>query len=219
MRIKNVPENGSNGKVRGTPSGKQIVIVGLGNPGKNYARQRHNLGFRVVDELAQEAACSWTDNQRKALVCEAGIDKTMVALVKPQTFMNLSGHAVEPILRRLNADPGRMIVVHDDLDLAPGKVRIKIGGGDGGHKGVRSIADSLRFRDFIRVRLGVGRPPEGTSAEEFVLSQFCEEAALQNDLIQNGCRAVHLIVMHGVEQAQNMLYSGKIVPTVRESVS
>ena len=172
--------------MRGTPSGKQIVIVGLGNPGKNYSRQRHNLGFRVVDELAQEGACSWKDNRQKALVCEAGIDTTGVFLVKPQTFMNLSGHAVEPILRRLNADPGRMIVVHDDLDLAPGKVRIKIGGGDGGHKGVRSIADSLRFRDFIRVRLGVGRPPEGTSAEEFVLNSFREEEEdLSKDLVSD----------------------------------
>jgi len=205
--------------VRGTTSGKQIVIVGLGNPGKNYSRHRHNLGFRVVDELADEAACSWKDNRRKALVCEARIDTTMVFLVKPQTFMNLSGHAVEPILRRLNADPGLMIVVHDDLDLAPGKVRIKIGGGDGGHKGVRSISDSLRFRDFMRVRLGVGRPPEGTSAEEFVLSPFFEEAAVLNDLIQTGCRAVRLIVIHGVEQAQNMLYAQKIVRPVKASVS
>jgi peptidyl-tRNA hydrolase, PTH1 family len=206
--------------VRGTPSGKQIVIVGLGNPGKNYSRQRHNLGFRVVDELAQEGACSWKDNRQKALVCEAGIDTTTVFLVKPQTYMNLSGHAVEPILRRLNADPGRMIVVHDDLDLAPGKVRIKIGGGDGGHKGVRSIADSLRFRDFIRVRLGVGRPPEGTSAEEFVLNSFREEEEdLSKDLVLTGCRAVHLVVMHGVEQAQNMLYAGKILRPIRASVS
>jgi peptidyl-tRNA hydrolase, PTH1 family len=206
--------------VRGTPSGKQTVIVGLGNPGKNYSRQRHNLGFRVVDELALEAASSWKDNRRKALVCEARIDTTTVFLVKPQTFMNLSGHAVEPILRKLNADPGRMVVVHDDLDLSAGKVRIKIGGGDGGHKGVRSIADSIRFRDFIRVRLGVGRPPEGSSAEEFVLNSFLEEEEdLSKDLIQTGCRAVQLVVMHGVEQAQNMLYATKIVPPLRASVS
>jgi peptidyl-tRNA hydrolase, PTH1 family len=206
--------------VRGTPSGKQTVIVGLGNPGKNYSRQRHNLGFRVVDELAQQAACSWKDNRRKALVCEARIDTTTVVLLKPQTFMNLSGHAVEPILRKLNADPGRMVVVHDDLDLSAGKVRIKIGGGDGGHKGVRSIADSLRFRDFIRVRLGVGRPPEGISPEEYVLSPFRgEEEDLLKDLVPTGCRAVHLVVMHGVEQAQNMLYADKIVRPVRASDS
>ncbi len=206
--------------MRGTPSGKQVVIVGLGNPGKNYARHRHNFGFRVVDELAREAACSWTDNRKKALICEAGIEATTVFLVKPQTFMNLSGHAVEPILRRLNADPGRMIVVHDDLDLAPGKVRIKVGGGDGGHKGVRSIADSLRFRDFIRVRLGVGRPPQGTSAEEFVLAPVGEEEEdLFKDLVQIGCRAVHLVVAQGVERAQNLLYAKAIVRPLRASVS
>lgn len=206
--------------MRGTPSGKQVVIVGLGNPGKNYARHRHNFGFRVADELAREAACSWTNNRKKALICEAAIEATTVFLVKPQTFMNLSGHAVEPILRRLNADPGRMIVVHDDLDLAPGKVRIKIGGGDGGHKGVRSIADSLRFRDFIRVRLGVGRPPLGTSAEQFVLSPVGEEEEdLLKDLVQTGCRAAHLLVAHGVERAQNMLYAKSMVQPLRASVS
>jgi PTH1 family peptidyl-tRNA hydrolase len=113
-----------------------------------------------------------------------------------------------------------MIVVHDDLDLAPGKVRIKIGGGDGGHKGVRSIADSLRFRDFIRVRLGIGRPPDGTSAEEFVLSSLREEEDdLLKDLVQTGCRAVHLVVAHGVERAQNMLYAKTIVRPLRASVS
>ncbi len=205
--------------MRGTPSGKQIVVVGLGNPGKAYARHRHNLGFRVVDELAQEAECSWTDNRKKAFVCEARIDNGTVILVKPQTFMNLSGHAVEPVLKRSNADAARMIVIHDDLDLAPGRVRIKKGGGDGGHKGVRSIADSLRFRDFIRIRLGIGRPPEGTSAEEFVLTQFLDtEEGVLTDLVQTGCRAVHLIVMHGVEQAQNMLYVKTIVQALKAVV-
>lgn len=202
--------------MRGTPSGKQIVIVGLGNPGNNYARHRHNLGFKVVDELAREASGSWRNNRRKALICEAEIEGTMVFLVKPQTFMNLSGQAVDPILKRLNADPARMIVVHDDLDLAAGRVRIKLGGGDGGHKGVRSIADSLRFRDFIRVRLGVGRPTEGTSPEEFVLSPFSgEEEDILGDLVQTGCRAVHLVVAHGVERAQNILYSMKVPSAAR----
>jgi PTH1 family peptidyl-tRNA hydrolase len=206
--------------VRGAPSGKQIVIVGLGNPGKTYSRHRHNLGFRVVDELAREAACSWQDNRKKALVCEAGIGATSVVLVKPQTFMNLSGHGVEPVLRRFNADPARMIVIHDDLDLAPGKVRIKRGGGDGGHKGVRSIADSLRFRDFIRIRLGIGRPPEGTPAEEFVLSPFGgTEDDFSEDLVQTGCRAVNLIVTHGLEQAQNMLYARTMVRPLRAVIS
>jgi peptidyl-tRNA hydrolase, PTH1 family len=206
--------------VRGTPSGKQIVVVGLGNPGKTYSRHRHNLGFRVVDALAQEAASLWKDNRKKALVCEAGIGPISAVLVKPQTFMNLSGHAVEPVLRRFNADPSRMIVIHDDLDLVPGKVRIKKGGGDGGHKGVRSIADSLRFRDFIRIRLGIGRPPEGTSAEEFVLTPFGEtEEDFSEDLVQTACRAVSLIVTHGIEQAQNMLYVSKMVQPVRTMIS
>ncbi len=206
--------------MRGTPSGKHVVIVGLGNPGRSYTLHRHNLGFMVIDELANEAVSAWKENRKKAVVCEAKIDATTVYLVKPQTFMNLSGHAVGPVLKNVNADPGRMIVIHDDLDLPLGKVRIKVGGGDGGHKGVRSIADSLRFRDFIRVRMGIGRPPEGTSAEEFVLSPFSrEEEGILGDLIQTGCRAVRLVVTHGVERAQNMLYSAKLVVASRAPLS
>ncbi len=104
-----------------------------------------------------------------------------------------------------------MIVIHDDLDLAPGRVRVKVGGGDGGHKGVRSIADSLRFRDFIRVRLGIGRPPTGVSPEEFVLTPFGpEEKDVSEQLIELGCQAVRLIVLRGVEPAQNLLHSGRL---------
>ncbi len=202
--------------MRGTSTGKQVVIVGLGNPGRNYALHRHNVGFMVIDELAHEAVSAWRDNRKKALVCEVKIEAATVYLAKPQTFMNLSGHAVGPILKSLNADPGRMIVIHDDLDLPMGRVRIKVGGGDGGHKGVRSIADSLRFRDFIRVRMGIGRPPEGTPAEEFVLSSFSrDEEGLLGDMIQVGSRAVRLVVMHGVERAQNMLYSARIAEPPR----
>lgn len=131
-------------------------------------------------------------------------------LVKPQTFMNLSGKAVVTILSRVKADPAGMIVVHDDLDLSLGKVRIKVGGGDGGHKGVRSIADSLRFRDFIRVRLGVGRPPTGVSPEEFVLSPFlAEENDICEGLIETACEAVRSILIHGVERAQNLVHPVK----------
>lgn len=199
--------------MRGIPSGKQIVVVGLGNPGRAYSGHRHNIGFDVVDTLAQDEQASWETDRQKAETCWVRIDGHKVFLVKPQTFMNLSGKAVLPILKRLNADPARMIVVHDDMDLAIGTVRIKVGGGDGGHKGVRSIADSLRFRDFVRVRLGVGRPPQGASPEEFVLSCFGpEELAVQESLIRTGMSAVRLVIGHGVEYAQNMIHSGRSSP-------
>ena len=129
-------------------------------------------------------------------------------LAKPQTYMNLSGKAVAPLVRRIYADPAGIIVIHDDLDLAPGRIRIKVGGGDGGHKGIRSIADSLRFRDFTRVRLGVGRPPAGVQPEEFVLTPFApEEEETASDLIAGGSRAVRLVIQHGAEQAQNMIHT------------
>jgi PTH1 family peptidyl-tRNA hydrolase len=194
--------------VRGTLSGNQIVVVGLGNPGNGYSRHRHNIGFAVVDELAAKHCRNWASKREKAQVCRTRIDNASVVLVKPMTFMNLSGMGVLPVLRRLNADPARMIVVHDDMDLPAGRVRIKVGGGDGGHKGIRSIADSLRFHDFIRVRLGIGRPPAGVPPEEFVLSAFTpEEGEVSGTLIRTGVAAIGLLVLYGVGHAQNVIHS------------
>jgi peptidyl-tRNA hydrolase, PTH1 family len=165
----------------------------------------------IVDRLAEESRGIWSKNRDKTLVCETDIENQAAVLVKPQTYMNLSGKAVAPIVEPFKAAAGRTIVIHDDLDLAPGKVRVKVGGGDGGHKGVRSIADSLRFRDFIRVRLGIGRPPTGVSPEEFVLTSFDpEEKDVLEQLIELGCQAVRLIVLRGVEPTQNLLHSGRL---------
>ena len=197
--------------MQGRPTGRRIVVVGLGNPGRRYSGNRHNLGFMVVDYIAEKAGGAWTRSRDKAEVCELNIWNTQIVLVKPQTFMNLSGRAVGPLLKRVNGDPARMIVIHDDLDLPYGRVRIKVGGGDGGHKGVRSVSDSLRFRDFIRVRLGVGRPPPGVSAEEFVLRPFGpEEENTLEDLVATAAEAVSMIVCQGVEEAQIYFHSNKL---------
>jgi PTH1 family peptidyl-tRNA hydrolase len=197
--------------VWGRPSGKQIVIVGLGNPGKGYARHRHNVGFQVVDELARQENGSWNTNREKTLICQTELEHVKVTLAKPQTYMNRSGRAVAPLLKRENADPARMIVLQDDLDIAAGKIRIKLGGGDGGHKGIRSIADSLRFRDFIRVRLGIGRPPEGVPPDEFVLTGFSpDEEPLVERLIMLGSKAVRIVLTSGMESAQNMIHSERL---------
>ena len=193
-------------------TGKPVLIVGLGNPGRSYAQHRHNAGFMVLDRLSGEGRRAWSKDKEKAQIAQAEIEGVAVVLVKPQTYMNLSGKAVAPILGRFKADPAGMIVVHDDLDLPLGKVRIKVGGGDGGHKGVRSISDSLRFRDFIRIRLGVGRPPTGVNPEEFVLTSFpFEEKDAREDLIETACRAVGMILIHGVERAQNLIHPAKSV--------
>jgi len=202
--------------VRGKPSGRHIIIVGLGNPGRAFSMHRHNLGFMVVERLAADESGVWTVNTEKTQVCEIKIDGQPVVLAKPQTYMNLSGKAVAPLSRRLNADPAWMIVVHDDLDLAAGTVRVKIGGGDGGHKGIRSIADSLRFRDFVRIRLGIGRPPQGVSPEEFVLTSLGpDERPLVDDLVWEGARAVRLVVTDGVERAQHIVHTRKSAPEGR----
>jgi len=195
-----------------------FVIVGLGNPGKDYERHRHNLGFMVADEIVRDAGGSWSRAREKALVSKIRIDALPALVAKPLTYMNLSGRAVAPIMRRKGADPNRMVVIHDDLDLDPGVVRIKVGGGDGGHKGVRSIADSLRFRDFIRVRLGIGRPPVGQTPEEFVLTRFPsgEREALKG-LVRTGSEAVFLILREGLARAQNEVHSRR--PEAAEKAS
>jgi PTH1 family peptidyl-tRNA hydrolase len=162
----------------------------------------------VVDRIADETRATWSKNKDKTLFCESDVEDQPVVLVKPQTYMNLSGKAVAPIVERYKAAADRMIVIHDDLDLAAGRVRVKVGGGDGGHKGIRSIADSLRFRDFIRVRLGIGRPPAGVSPEEFVLTSYSPEEQDQlHELVDQGCKAVGLILLEGVVPAQNLLHS------------
>ncbi len=193
------------------PASKHIVIFGLGNPGSAYSLQRHNLGFMVVDELARQTRGSWKKELKTSETCRTQIEGSPVTLVKPQTFMNLSGKAVAPLLNKLHCDPAvGLIVIHDDMDIAFGRVRIKVGGGAGGHKGVRSTMDSLRFSDFIRVRMGVGRPPAHIPPEVFVLSGFSpEEKPIVSILVEAGCRAVRFIVGHGVERAQNLLHSEK----------
>ncbi len=184
------------------------IIVGLGNPGQGYSRHRHNLGFMIVDSLVEEARRSWRSNRKKSLVSEIELENTKVLLVKPQTYMNLSGEAVTPIVAARMNQRQKLIVLQDDLDLIEGRVRIKVGGGDGGHKGVRSIADSLQFKGFVRMRLGIGRPPPGTTPEKFVLTSFGpEDAEVMRNLIIKGGLALRLILRNGVERAQNMLHS------------
>ncbi|MFH0826005.1 MAG: aminoacyl-tRNA hydrolase [Pseudomonadota bacterium] len=189
-------------------SADYIVIVGLGNPGKEYASHRHNLGFMVADHLCEDCKGSWTAPPEKARLAKVSIEGFRVALVKPMTFMNLSGKAVNPIVNRLGADPARMIVIHDDLDLDAGSVKVKQGGGDGGHRGIRSIAESLRFRDFARIRLGIGRPPADISPVDYVLQSYSPaEIPELKALIKRANRAVRLILTHGVQRAQNLVHS------------
>jgi PTH1 family peptidyl-tRNA hydrolase len=163
------------------------LVAGLGNPGSRYARTRHNLGYRVADELAAHAGAAWRIHRdRRAQVAigrvTSGAQPLRVVLVKPLSFMNDSGGPVATIASYYGIPLDRLVVVHDELDLELGTVRLKLGGGDGGHNGVRSVRRSLGSGDFYRVRVGIGRPPGGRDAADFVLSEFAtqerDEAAI-----------------------------------------
>ena len=137
------------------------VVAGLGNPGEQYHRSRHNLGFMVVDHLARARGARLDRRKFKGLLVEAEIGSQSAILVKPQTYYNLSGECVGALLGYYKIPAERLIVVHDDLDLEPGQLRLKRGGSDAGNRGVRSIAATLGTPDFVRVRIGIGRPPAG----------------------------------------------------------
>ena len=166
--------------------------MGLGNPGRSYQRTRHNVGFLVADELARRHGGSWR-KRKKVEAAPVSLGSSEVTLLKPTTFMNDSGSALA------GSAPEDLIVVHDDLDLPPGDVRVKVGGGAGGHKGLRSIIQHLG-PDFVRVRVGIGRPPAGVGATDYVLSRM---DATVRDAVPRAADAVEVVVEDGPEAAMN----------------
>jgi peptidyl-tRNA hydrolase, PTH1 family len=181
------------------------IIVGLGNPGRKYERTRHNAGFMAVDGLAKVLRVDITQEKHHALVGRARIGSEAAILAKPQTYMNESGRAVGAILRGAYAVVTDLIVVHDELDLPLGSVRVKIGGGHGGHNGLRSIIEHVGSPDFIRVRVGIGRPAAGMDSADYVLSQFSvEENAAAVEAIAKAGEAAAVIVQEGPSRAMNI---------------
>lgn len=194
------------------------LIVGLGNPGGQYESTRHNIGFMVVEKLARElgsADVTWKeDNERKSLVCRAGD----VILAKPLTFMNNSGIAVGALIRYYKLSPQDLWVVHDDIDLTMGKIRIREKGGTGGHHGIESIVTSLKTDAFVRFRLGIGRGKETTAGTkdknlhhraviDFVLSRFRRsEAGQMKHLVKHATDAVRMALLAGLDKAQNRFH-------------
>lgn len=179
------------------------LVLGLGNPGRRYDRTRHNVGFRVADRLAERERAVIDRAQSNALVASLRLGSSPVVLAKPQTFMNLSGQpgaALRGFFKLTNAD---VIVVHDDVDLPLGDVRVKSGGGHGGHNGLRDLNAKLG-PDYVRVRCGVGRPPEGWDTADWVLGAFsAEEEPEVEILIERAADAVVLVVEQGVTVAMN----------------
>lgn len=181
------------------------LIVGLGNPGKKYERTRHNAGFHVVDEIARRSGASVAKQMSRSLTGVASIGGGRALLAKPQTYMNESGVAVASLLREVYGTADDLIVVHDDLDLPPGTVRVKAGGGHGGHNGLRSIIEQCGTADFVRVRVGIGRPPAGGDAADYVLSPFfAEERQGAAAAVSAAADAVIALLEQGAAAAMNL---------------
>ncbi|RMD58948.1 MAG: aminoacyl-tRNA hydrolase [Nitrospirae bacterium] len=177
------------------------LVVGLGNPGSRYAKSRHNVGFMVVDEIANRLSFTWR-GKKNYLYADGKRGEDYIMLLKPLTYMNRSGEALRALQK--NYDIDRLIVVHDDLDLPLGLLRLKKGGSSGGHKGVKSIIDTIGSGDFIRVRLGIGRAA-GMNVSDYVLTPFSpDEFVVIKDTINRAADAVFSIIDYGIEKAQNV---------------
>jgi PTH1 family peptidyl-tRNA hydrolase len=188
------------------------LIVGLGNPGLFYSNNRHNIGFMCIRHIARMHGIKLNKKQGKTRTGAGEIEGQKITLARPQTFVNKSGEAVNPLIRKLRITPADLIVIHDDLDLPTGKIRIRYGGGSGGHKGIESIVNHISSREFCRIRVGIGRPPE-TEADDndkeaavidHVLSGFTrDEKKIIKKVIPSVTEAVDCLVTKGLEAAMN----------------
>ena len=182
------------------------VIVGLGNPGRRYARTPHNVGFRVIDRLAARWGVMVAREAHQALVGEARRGAERVLLVKPQTNMNGAGAAVGSIQRFYRVSPPQLVAVHDDVDLALGRTRLRVGGGPGGHRGVESCIEALADPGFLRLKVGVGRPPAGMETADYVLATPPPEALESLAAAEErAAEAVELLLADGVDRAMNRI--------------
>ena len=183
-------------------SSLDLLVVGLGNPGREYGRNRHNVGWMVVDELARRHAGGWR-SKFSGQLAEVRLDGHKVALLKPETFMNESGRSVAAAARFFKIDPDALLVVHDESDLEPGRLQARLGGGLAGHNGLRSIAAQLGTSDFLRLRVGVGRPQRGDPRPlaDYVLSDF-EPEDDADAIVARAADAVETVAAEGLERAQ-----------------
>jgi PTH1 family peptidyl-tRNA hydrolase len=183
-------------------SSLDLLVVGLGNPGREYARNRHNVGYLVADELARRHGGSWRSKFSGQLT-EIRLDGHKVALLKPETFMNESGRAVSAAARFYKLEPDEVLVIHDEGDFDLGRLELKVGGGLGGHNGLRSVAQHLKTQDFLRLRIGVGRPERGDRRPlaDYVLSNF-EPHDDADALVNRAAHAVEQLDADGLERAQ-----------------
>ena len=180
------------------------LIVGLGNPGAEYHGTRHNVGFRVIDLLAERHRIDIRKIEKRAHVGYGTVEETTIALAKPLTYMNLSGESVAPLLQQLNLKPEDVLIITDDMDLPVGKLRLRREGSPGGHNGLKSLVHFLRTQEFPRLRIGVGRPSAGTQVIDHVLSKF-DRADLEpiQEAIEKAADCVEYVITAGVDAAMN----------------
>ena len=181
-----------------------FMIVGLGNPGKEYQKNRHNIGFMAIEEIAKSLGFENRKVKSKAIIMEGKQNNRKIILVKPQTYMNLSGNSVAPLIRFYKVTPNNLIVIHDDLDLPALTIRLRPTGGAGGQKGVASIIQNLGTQDFNRVRVGIGRPPGRMEASDYVLKNFSKQEESDLPFLLNTIKEAVLTIMEsGIEVAMN----------------
>lgn len=187
------------------------LVVGLGNPGPAYARNRHNVGFLIADLMADRAGVRFGRHRRavaEVAECRLGFGGPRVVLAEPLTYMNLSGGPVAALSAFYKVPAERIIAVHDDMDIPYGQLRAKVGGGEGGHNGLRSMTKSLGTRDYLRVRFGIGRPPGRQDPADFVLSDFGAAERKELDfLVDRAADLTEAIVTRGLEWAQNTYHA------------
>ena len=192
-------------KVKENATGEVFLVVGLGNPGREYRESRHNVGFMAVDRMAKSLDTTLGRMQSKALVATTTLNGNRLVLAKPQTYMNLSGQAVGGLLHFYKAPVENLIVLHDDIDLPFGWLRIRPGGGSAGQRGVASIIQQLGTQQFARIRIGIGRPPGQKAAADYVLQDFHEDE--QDDLesiLKTAGDATRAFVQDGLTKAMNL---------------
>jgi len=187
-----------------TGASADVLVVGLGNPGEEYDKTRHNVGAEVVEILARRHGGKLRKQKERSLTDQVTIGGKRVALAIPLTYMNLSGEAVAPLVRRYGVAPGQLVVVQDEMDFELGRLQIKNGGGLAGHNGLKSIVAHLHTQDFVRVRIGIGKPPGSRQGADHVLRRFSKAERKEIDVVlEEAADAVELILTEGVDVAMN----------------
>ncbi|MCW2553120.1 MAG: Peptidyl-tRNA hydrolase [Mycobacterium sp.] len=186
-----------------------LLVVGLGNPGPRYETTRHNLGFLVADILADRIGSGFKVHKRSgAEVATGRLGGRSIVLAKPRVYMNESGRQVGPLANFYSVDPADVIAIHDELDIDFGRIRLKLGGGEGGHNGLRSVASALGTKDFQRVRIGIGRPPGRKDPATYVLENFsAAERQEVGTICEQAADATELLIQLGLETAQNTVHA------------